>query len=243
MVDWPVLLEGSTSRAVGGIAGLISLIADENDVLVLEVFAKYIVGGGANSELYVLLSIVSSNDPYSMLVWETMGIRINGRRRGFRTRILIDTTSFTQFRNDNKYREILGDVLLHLTKRMVLVESVGDLNDHEENQVIAESFQLLDIERCPPHAVQPQPLHVHWAQCDYCGKWRTLSRQLANGEPFICGESSAISNPLYGSCLADLEDGAEDGDDNVAGEGEGERDAEEESGAEVSAGAEETKDS
>lgn len=56
---------------------------------VTEVFAEYIVGDNVH-DMNILLAIVNSRVVSSAQVWSEHGLKVNGRMRKFKTKILID---------------------------------------------------------------------------------------------------------------------------------------------------------
>lgn len=213
MVEWSNRTCQIVVSLHAGIEQLIQL-EEENDEAdnvpstIIEVFAEHIVWAEPEN-LPFILALVSDNNPHTTGIWETTGLKMNGKRRGAKTRILI---SIAKYRQNNLSISRMGvyDTILQLIRRQEASQGEDQAHDDNAAAVNLDAFELQNFYGISMAAYTGLGAVVDWAQCDACGKWRTVNRTLAYGEEFVCGESDAISNRAYASCDAEAEDGAED---------------------------------
>lgn len=92
--EWLQELEETVASINDGISELIELQMSLNsECIAMEVFAEHIVGDSTR-DLSTLLDIMNPSNVLSADVWTKFGMRISGRRRGFRTCIEVNIPQF-----------------------------------------------------------------------------------------------------------------------------------------------------
>lgn len=92
--EWLRELEESVVNINDGVNELIELQNNLNsECNSIEVFAEHIVGD-SNMDLTLLLDILNPSNVVSADVWANFGMRISGRRRGFRTCVEVNILQF-----------------------------------------------------------------------------------------------------------------------------------------------------